>query len=604
MSSPHEYFKKRASDWNITGFLNVCELESFQQIIECYLTSLDSIIKTESGHKREKAQILYDKYKKAGLRVEPQTGAGAQGLRPDRELARKWDDDRARKQVHIHEPTYFDYGFIHGSVQTINGTITGGTFATGSSKSERDREKDLNNETENFFLSPSERQSSNLFGEVKHDVSNESDNEEGEIVHRIEKHKRDEPSRCLNCDADLNNFSSIIFCPYCGTKIVSSEDDESSLDYDETDEENVVDDVDEDEDTPPKVDKVAFWMAYDAIPETSKLRLSSTDRIVEDILFEFAKDMDYEHHAHSYIVDFDDEDIKALFDEEEWKELTKDKIGVPSIPCDIAKELAKYGKKREEYDVNKHHGQEWIQMAMRTLCNLYGNVDAPLIRSQYEDWFTVALFGTCIDFCIRELGTDIKRADAPSLSSANRKNRGRKANTRTRKLISHKIDGIIHIVDKPLEVGAIEGARSYSGVSDQKYLLETFKMPKTLRDMYAELMRALDYDDQKANKIQVIGILHLGKFSEMGVISFLKLLVSIYQHKIIIKDNLQILNIWNNNANIKSGDDLLNELLEFGQSSSSYSVSSPPRSVKFFSDSFKTPRKQRKTNPVKKRKLK
>ncbi|CAI2189013.1 15020_t:CDS:2, partial [Funneliformis geosporum] len=482
------------------------------------------------------------------------------GLRPDRELARKWDDDRARKQVHIHEPTYFDYGFIHGSVQTINGTITGGTFATGSSKSERDREKDLNNETENFFLSPSERQSSNLFGEVKHDVSNESDNEEGEIVHRIEKHKRDEPSRCLNCDAD-----------------------------------------------------VAFWMAYDAIPETSKLRLSSTDRIVEDILFEFAKDMDYEHHAHSYIVDFDDEDIKALFDEEEWKELTKDKIGVPSIPCDIAKELAKYGKKREEYDVNKHHGQEWIQMAMRTLCNLYGNVDAPLIRSQYEDWFTVALFGTCIDFCIRELGTDIKRADAPSLSSANRKNRGRKANTRTRKLISHKIDGIIHIVDKPLEVGAIEGARSYSGVSDQKYLLETFKMPKTLRDMYAELMRALDYDDQKANKIQVIGILHLGlwiqfarlcKFSEMGVISFLKLLVSIYQHKIIIKDNLQILNIWNNNANIKSGDDLLNELLEFGQSSSSYSVSSPPRSVKFFSDSFKTPRKQRKTNPVKKRKLK
>lgn len=86
-------------------------------------------------------------------------------------------------------------------------------------------------------------------------------------------------------------------------------------------------------------------------------------------------------------------------------------------------------------------------------------------------------------------------------------------------------------------------------------------MPKTLRDMYADLMKAVDYDDQKANKIQVIGILHLGlwiqfarlwraggsicifrkdplsynvdsKFSEMGVISFLKLLVSIYQHKV------------------------------------------------------------------------
>jgi len=115
-----------------------------------------------------------------------------QGLRPDRELARKWDDDRARKQVHIHEPTYFDYGFIHGSVQTINGTVTGGTFVTGSSNSERDREKDLNNEIESFFQGPSERQPSNLFGGVEYDVSNETDNKKGEVIEIIPKHKRDE----------------------------------------------------------------------------------------------------------------------------------------------------------------------------------------------------------------------------------------------------------------------------------------------------------------------------------------------------------------------------------------------------------------------------
>lgn len=100
-------------------------------------------------------------------------------------------------------------------------------------------------------------------------------------------------------------------------------------------------------------------------------------------------------HAHSYIVDFDDEDIKALFDEEEWKELTKDRIEVPPVPHDIAKELTKYGKQtlkelravvmtpylkeKEEYDVNKHYELEWIQMALRTLCNLYENVDTPLI---------------------------------------------------------------------------------------------------------------------------------------------------------------------------------------------------------------------------------
>ncbi|CAG8604938.1 1103_t:CDS:2, partial [Acaulospora morrowiae] len=203
--------------------------------------------------------------------------------------------------------------------------------------------------------------------------------------------------------------------------------------------------------------------------------------------------------------------------------------------------------------------------------------------------------------------------DVPSLSSANRKNRGRQANTRTRKLTGRKIDGIIYTVDRLFEFGAIEGARSFSGVSDRKYLLETFKMPKTLRDMYAELLRAANYEDQKSDKLQVFGILHLGlwiqfarlwraggsicifrkdplsfnvdsKFSEEGIRSYLKL-VAIYQHKIIIKDNLQILNIRNDNANVNLED----ELRGVGR----YSTPPPASSVKFFADCFKTPKSKK-----------
>ncbi|CAG8505091.1 9773_t:CDS:2 [Gigaspora rosea] len=134
------------------------------------------------------------------------------------------------------------------------------------------------------------------------------------------------------------------------------------------------DDRDEEVDTLSKVDKVAFHIAYESIPNTSKLQLS-TGTIVEDVLFEFAKDMNYEHHAHSY-------------------------IGILLIPHEIAKELTKYKKKtlkelhavviepylkeKEEYNVNKHYEQEWIQIALQTLCNLYKNMDALLIRSQYE----------------------------------------------------------------------------------------------------------------------------------------------------------------------------------------------------------------------------
>ncbi|CAG8671436.1 2319_t:CDS:1, partial [Ambispora gerdemannii] len=42
-------------------------------------------------------------------------------------------------------------------------------------------------------------------------------------------------------------------------------------------------------------------------------------------------------NAHSYIVDFDDENVKTLFTDVEWNELTKD------VPRDIAEELTKYG---------------------------------------------------------------------------------------------------------------------------------------------------------------------------------------------------------------------------------------------------------------------
>ncbi|CAG8496052.1 13211_t:CDS:2 [Funneliformis mosseae] len=86
-------------------------------------------------------------------------------------------------------------------------------------------------------------------------------NEKGET----EKHKRDESPRCLNCNAE-----SIRFCPFCETNIVSSED-ELSPDYDNTDEENDVNYRDKQDDTPPKVNKFAFRMAYKAIPDNSKL---------------------------------------------------------------------------------------------------------------------------------------------------------------------------------------------------------------------------------------------------------------------------------------------------------------------------------------------
>ncbi|CAG8448703.1 11723_t:CDS:10 [Funneliformis caledonium] len=410
--------------------------------------------------------------------------------------------------------------------------------------------------------------------------------------------KRD---NCSKCFMEINISELLRFCSYCGSKIVLSDDvNELESDEDGSVKSDCEADENKDDNDLPKINKLAFREVHNAIPDTAKMHLKS-GKIVEDVLFDFAKDMEHE---------------QALFTEAEWNELTEDRIRFPAVPHEIAKELMRYRKTTLSelrnsvmtsylqdgtiYNINKHYDQEWIQMA-----------------------FTAAFFGTCIDFCMRDiqLGTDIKRTDAPSLASANRKNRGRSGNTNTRKLTGRKIDGIVYIVDRLIEVGAIEAARSFLGVSDQKYLLETFKMPKTLRDIYADLVRTANYEDRKANNIQVFGILHLGlwiqfarlwraggsvcifrkdpvshhvdsKFSEDGIKSFLKLMAAIYQHKLIIRNNLQTLNIRNTNIE-PTDEDFLNELLEVGD----YSAS--PTSNIFFADSWPTPRKKRKNSKKK-----
>ncbi|CAB4398083.1 unnamed protein product [Rhizophagus irregularis] len=450
---------------------------------------------------------------------------------------------------------------------------------------------DLNDEINNFFQSSSERPSPNLFSKRDH---------------------------CSKCHMEINISGPMRFCPYCGSKVASSNviefeefesDDEEPVESDHEADEN------KDDEDPPKINKLAFREAHHAIPDNAKMHLKS-GKIVEDVLFDFAKDMEHEHHAHSYIINYDDEDVKALFTKTEWDELTEDRIRIPAVPREIGEELVRYGK------------QKTLSELRNSVLTSYLQDDAPLIRNQYENWFTVAFFGTCIDLCMRDiqLCTDIKRTDAPSLSSANRKNRGRSGNTKTRKLTGRKIDGIVYIVDRNLEVGAIEAARSFLGVSDQKYLLETFKMPKTLRDMYADLVRTANYDEQKANNLQVFGILHLGlwiqftrlyraggsicifkkdvvshhvysKFSEDGIKSFVKFMAAVYQHKLIIRDNLRTLNI--RNANIESGDDddLLNDILEVGNYSST-----SQSSIECFADSWPTPRKKKRPKSEKSKK--
>jgi hypothetical protein len=62
-SQIHEYFKRPSSGWNITEFLEDCDLELFDRKIESYITSLEAIANMGKGKKHDKAQLLLNNYR-------------------------------------------------------------------------------------------------------------------------------------------------------------------------------------------------------------------------------------------------------------------------------------------------------------------------------------------------------------------------------------------------------------------------------------------------------------------------------------------------------------------------------------------------------------
>ncbi|CAG8678895.1 6909_t:CDS:10, partial [Cetraspora pellucida] len=137
-----------------------------------YLRSLENIINCGEGNRREKAQFLFDKYKSSISRATNQRwGTGdqlvclmfqvykssqrwthrhrqstsladffhCQGTQPDYKLARKWNNERANKQIHFHQPT-----FTSGGTNNVNisGITNGGTFVAKRDHEENEEDQD------------------------------------------------------------------------------------------------------------------------------------------------------------------------------------------------------------------------------------------------------------------------------------------------------------------------------------------------------------------------------------------------------------------------------------------------------------------------------
>jgi len=76
------------------------------------------------------------------------------------------------------------------------------------------------------------------------------------------------------------------------------------------------------------------------------------------------------------------------------------------------------------------------------------------------------------------------------------------------KKIGRKGDGIFRLKGDRLEFGAIEAGRKWENKNGKKYINDSLKLSKMLRDMLVMFITACNDSEQIARQLQVLGILH------------------------------------------------------------------------------------------------
>ncbi|CAG8629399.1 11710_t:CDS:2, partial [Dentiscutata heterogama] len=175
--------------------------------------------------------------------------------------------------------------------------------------------------------------------------------------------------------------------------------------------------------------------------------LESSGRIVEKIIYEHARTLKHESHLHSFILNDVDKKAQSLFRKEEWEEIFSLNLKVvPKIDKSITELMKKYS-------------------------------------------------------------IDLIRGEGSSMASSDRKNDDTDCEE-DRKKIGRKGDGVFRLNGDRLEFGAIEAGKKWEGKNGKKYITDSLKLSKMLRDMLVQLAKECNNDEQIVRKLQTVGMLH------------------------------------------------------------------------------------------------
>ncbi|CAG8537840.1 9160_t:CDS:1, partial [Dentiscutata heterogama] len=268
----------------------------------------------------------------------------------------------------------------------------------------------------------------------------------------------------------------------------------------------------------------SYEMSFQKIAEERKWHLSS-GRNVEDVLYAYASKLEYEQPAHSFIIDTSDNNIKNLFTKTEWEEVIgTNKKTAPAIDKVLVEHLLSYKKKsplemrthimkpwlNTTYNREEHFDFQYIHQVFSHLLDEYESSKNRLMQPHAEGWYAINVWSILIDKTFLNIpDIELVRGETCSVASSNRKNDDEMYRIKgQRKALGHRIDGIFQNTVNDYEYGGIEVAKTCQGPHDRKYLGNSLKLTKLLKDIFHQQSSIVDYDETVVKKIEMVGLLH------------------------------------------------------------------------------------------------
>ncbi|CAJ0746593.1 6608_t:CDS:2, partial [Entrophospora sp. SA101] len=300
--------------------------------------------------------------------------------------------------------------------------------------------------------------------------------------------------------------------------------DDQSIDNEYTDDEFTEDEFTDDKLNMASVEKSLkkFKEAY-LLMDPNYMWTLKTGRKVEKVIYDFAKNLNRESYLHSFIINDADVDTKNLFTPDEWKEIKNlELVERPKLdPCHkelLIKYTVMILKNCDHFSLNhlylmvKNTIEAFISVLILLTMDImefcvYGKWMKICFDSlKLEGWFGMNVWSRIIDPVVDDLNIDLIRGEGMSFASSERKNIHRKINNR--KNIGRKGDGIFRLRRNRLEFGAVEAGRKWEEINGTKYMTDSLKISKMLKDMLDKLIIECKMKEDLVKKLKVIGILH------------------------------------------------------------------------------------------------